>query len=51
MTKNEEQLLKLIRENDNPSEAVNIAIDTIISFLLQHESSQSTSLAVLQELG
>lgn len=40
MTKNENELIKLIRENDNPEQAVVVAINTIISFLEQHGSSQ-----------
>lgn len=40
VTKNEKELVELIRENDNPGRAVMIAIDTILSFLEQHESSQ-----------
>ena len=49
MTENEIKLLNLIRENDNPSEAVIIAIDTIISFLVQHGSSEGQAPVGLQE--
>ena len=48
MTNNEMELLSVIRENDNPEQALLTAIDTIIGFLEQHESSQSQSSAYLQ---
>ena len=41
VTKYENELIELVRENDNPEQAVMIVIDTIISFLEQHESSPS----------
>lgn len=41
MTKNEEELVDIVRENDNPEQALMIVINTIISFLEQHESSQA----------
>lgn len=40
MTNNERELLKLIRENDNPEQALMTATNIIISFLKQHESSE-----------
>ena len=43
MTENEIELIKLIRENDNPSEAVVTAVEIILSFLGQHGSSQAPS--------
>lgn len=51
MSENETKLLNLIRESDNPSEAVTIAIDTIISFLVQHGSSVVQAPADPQGLG
>ena len=48
MTNNELELLTLIRENDNPEQALLTAIDTIIAFLEQHESSQLQSSAYPQ---
>ena len=48
MSKNEMELINIIRENDNPEQAVLIAIETIISFLEQHESSQLPFVASLQ---
>lgn len=38
MTNNEIELLNVIRESDNPEQAIIIAIDVIISYLKQHES-------------
>ena len=49
MTKNEEELLEMIRENDNPEQAVLIAIDTILAYLTQHGSSGGQAAAGLLE--
>ena len=38
MTNYADELVDLVRENDNPEQAVMIVINTIISFLEQHES-------------
>lgn len=38
MTDNEIKLINLIRENDNPDEAIITAVNTILSFLEQPES-------------
>jgi hypothetical protein len=46
MTNFENELIGLIRENDNPEQAVMIAIETIISFLEQHGSSQAPTAVV-----
>ena len=40
MTNNEIELLNVIRESDNPEQAIIIAIDVILSYLKQHESSE-----------
>ena len=40
MTNNEIELLNVIRESDNPEQAILIAIDVILSYLKQHESSE-----------
>ena len=48
MTNNEIELINIIRENDNPEQALLTAIETIILFLEQHESSQVPSVAPLQ---
>ena len=39
MTENEIELIKLIRENDNPGQALMAATVIILGFLKQHESS------------
>jgi hypothetical protein len=39
MTENEKELIKLIRENDNPEQALMTAAVMILGFLKQHESS------------
>ena len=41
MTSYAEELVDLVREDINPEQAVLIAINTIISFLEQHESTQA----------
>ena len=38
MTNNEIELLNLIRENDNPEQALSTAIEIIIKYLEQPES-------------
>ena len=48
MTDNEHKLIELIRENDNPEEAIITAVETILSFLGQHEPSQEPSVACLR---
>lgn len=50
MTANEQELINIIRENDNPAQAISKAVDIILSFLKQHGSSQVQAAAVLQEL-
>ena len=47
---NEELLLSLIREHDNPEQALKIAVDIITSFLTQSVSFQEPSADFLQEL-
>ena len=49
MTSNELELLGMIRNHDNPQQAIVIAIDTITSFLMQLESSQAPKAVDLQE--
>ena len=49
MTDNERELIKLIRENDNPEQALMAATVIILGFLKQHESSQGQA-AVVQYL-
>ena len=50
MTENEKELIKIIRENDNPEEALMAATVIILGFLKQHESSVGQAPAYLQAL-
>lgn len=50
MTENEKALIKLIRENDNPEQALMAATVIILDFLKQHESSEEQELVCLQVL-
>ena len=49
ITENEKQLINLIRENDNPAEALMIATAVIVDFLKQHESSEVQAAACPRE--
>ena len=40
MTQNEIELIKLVRENDNPEQALMTAATIILGFLKQHGSSE-----------
>ena len=51
MTENELKLIKLIRENDNPEQALMTATLVILDYLKQHESSEEPSVADLRVLG
>jgi hypothetical protein len=51
MTENEKELIKLIRENDNPEQALMTATVIILGFLKQHESSEEQDPVCLQVLG
>ena len=48
MTENEKELIKMIRESDNPGPALVTAAVIILNFLKQHESSEAQVAAVLQ---
>jgi hypothetical protein len=50
MTENEKTLINLIRENDNPKQALTTAIDTILCFLMQQKSFEAQAVVVPQEL-
>jgi hypothetical protein len=50
MTENEKELIKIIRENDNPGEALMTAAVIILGFLKQHESSEVQAPVYLREL-
>ena len=49
MTNNEMELIKMIRENDNPVQALMTAIIIVQGYLKQHESSVERVPACLQE--
>ena len=48
LRENEEELLNMIRENDNPEQAAMIAIDIILEYLRQPESFEARAAAYLQ---
>ena len=50
MTDNEMELIKLIRENDNPEQALMAATVIILGFLKQHGSSVEQAVVVHQGL-
>ena len=50
MTANEQELINLIRENDNPEQALVTAVETILLYLKQHESFEVQAVASLQVL-
>jgi hypothetical protein len=50
MTANEIELIKLIRENENPGQALSTAVEVILTYLKQHESSEGQAVGVLQAL-
>lgn len=43
MSTNEKELLNIIREYDNPEQAIEIAVKLMIDFLEKHEEPQDTS--------
>jgi hypothetical protein len=49
MTENEMELIKLIRENDKPEQALMAATVIILGFLKQHESSEVQALVCPSE--
>jgi hypothetical protein len=49
MTEQECELITIIRECHDQVKALEVAVETIISYLQQLESSESTSVACLQE--
>ena len=50
MTDNENELIRLIRANDNPEQALMTATVIILEFLKQHESSEERVPAYPQAL-
>ena len=51
MTENEQELISMIRENDNPAQAFMAATVIILGFLKQHESSEVQASVGLQVHG
>lgn len=51
MTENEKELISLIRENDNPEQALMTATVIMMGFLKLHESSEAQVSVGLQEHG
>lgn len=49
MTKNEKELMNIIRQQANQGQAIEIAIKTIADFLKQHGSYQELAVASQQE--
>ena len=49
MTENEIELINIVREQDNPVQALMIAINIIVSYLMQRESSLKPSPVVPRE--
>lgn len=50
MTENEKELLRIIRENDNPERALMTAILIVSGYLKQHGSSEAQAAADLRGL-
>ena len=50
MTDNEKELIKIVRENDHPEQALMTATLIILGFLKQHESCQEPIAADLRGL-
>ena len=45
------ELIRMIRENDNPGQALNAAVVIVLGYLRQLESSEEQAVADLRELG
>ena len=50
MTENEQKLLTMIRENDNPARALSTAVFIVLGYLTQRGSSQEQAHVDLQGL-
>jgi hypothetical protein len=50
MSNNELELINIIRENDNPVQALTTATLIVLDYLKQHESFEEQSAVYLQEL-
>ena len=51
MSENNIELIKLVRENDNPEQALLTATMVILDYLKQHESSEEQVAVCLPVLG
>ena len=51
MSENEMELIKMIRENDNPELALMAAATVILGYLKQHESFEAQAAVYLPVLG
>ena len=51
MSENNIELIRMIRENDNPGLALNAAVVIVLGYLRQLESSEEQAVADLRELG
>jgi hypothetical protein len=51
LSKNEIELINMVRENDNPGQALMTAATIILGYLKQHESSEEQVAVDLQALG
>ena len=51
LSENNMELIRMIRENDNPGQALNTAIVIVLDYLKQLESSEEQVAADLQALG
>ena len=49
MTANELTLINLVRDSENPEQALNIAVSVILDFLKQHGSSEEQVVACPRE--
>ena len=51
LSENEIELINMVRENDNPGQALMAATAIILGYLKQHESSEEQAAVGLSELG
>ena len=49
MTENERELIKILRENDNPEKVASYMLNLFLDYLHTHAPSQETPSADLQE--
>ena len=49
MTENERELIKLLRENDEPEKVASYMLSLFLDYLHKHAPSQETPVAELQE--